>query len=132
MKMAALAVLCFGASLTPFIADAQPSAPSSCFYMRDFQNWKAPDAKTIYIRVNVNRYYRLDLAGACTSLTWPNSHLITKTRGTDSVCRPIDWDLAVSNATGRGMGGMAEHCIVKAMTPLTDADVAALLPKFKP
>ncbi len=129
MNTAAIAALSLGISLMAVAADAQPSTPSSCFYMRDFPTWKAPDAKTIYIRVNVTRFYRLDLAGPCTSLTWPNSHLITKTRGTDSVCRPIDWDLAVSNSTGRGMG---EHCIVKAMTPLSDAEVAAIPPKFKP
>jgi hypothetical protein len=130
MNMATTAALGLAMSLATVTADAQPA--NSCFYMRDFQNWKAPDAKTIYIRVNVNRFYRLDLTGMCATLTWPGAHLITKTRGTDSVCQPIDWDLAVSDATGHGMGGMAEHCIVKTMTPLTPDQVAAIPPKFKP
>lgn len=122
-----VALIVFGIALATSGAQAQ----SSCFNMRDFQNWKAPDAKTIYIRVNVNRFYRLDLEGACAELMWPDAHLITKTRGTDFVCRPVDWDLAVSNASNRGMR-MAEHCIVKTMTPLTDAEAEAIPPKFRP
>jgi hypothetical protein len=100
--------------------------------MRDFQNWKAPDARALYIRVSVNNFYRLDLSGPCTGLMWPGSHLITKTRGSDRVCGAIDWDLAVSDSTGLRGHGMVDHCIVKTMTPLTAAEVSAIPPKFKP
>ena len=118
-------------------AQAQPAevpptqAPParSCFYINQFQGWKAPDAKTIIIRVNVNSYYRLDLAAECHLLKVPSSHLITHTRGPDTVCSAIDWDLSVAES---GMGSIAEPCIVKTMTPLTPADVAALPAKFRP
>jgi hypothetical protein len=118
-------------------AQAQPTeappmqAPPAnrCFYMNQFQGWKAPDAKTIIIRVNLHDYYRLDLAAECYLLKVPDSHLITKTHGPDSVCSAIDWDLSVGES---GMGSVPEPCIVKTMTPITPADVAALPPRFRP
>lgn len=127
MKAIILAV----AALMAVPAMAQPA--KSCFYMRDFQNWKAPDGKTLYIRVNSNNFYRLDLVADCSMLRQPGIHLITKTRGSDNVCDALDWDLSVSDSTGfNRMGGARQACIVKKMTALSDADVAAIQPKFKP
>jgi hypothetical protein len=129
MKTVVLAAL--GAVMMAMPATAQPA--NSCFYMRDFQNWKAPDTKTIYIRVNTDRFYRLDLAAECSMLRQPGIHLITKTRGSDNVCDALDWDLSVSDSTGfNRMGGARQACIVKKMTPLSDADVTAIPKGFKP
>jgi hypothetical protein len=108
---------------------AQTQPARSCFYINQFQGWKAPDAKTIIIRVNLHDYYRLDLSAECHLLVVPTSHLITHTRGPDTVCSAIDWYLSVAES---GMGSIPEPCIVKTMTPLTPADVAALPPKFRP
>ncbi len=119
----------------PALADNSDAPPSRCFSMRDFENWKSPDARTIYIRVGVNRYYRLDLSAPCQALKMIGSHLITKSRGSDQVCSGLDWDLSVSDATGfqrGGGGGFREACIVKTQTPLSAADVAAIPKKFKP
>jgi hypothetical protein len=110
-------------SLSPALAQ------SKCFSIRDFSGWRAPDAKTIVIRVGPSRFYRLDLSTSCPMLTEPGAHLITKTTGTDQVCSGVDWDLAVAHDT---MGSLASHCIVKTMTPLTQADVDALPKKYKP
>jgi len=107
---------------------AAPAKPAACFFAPEFQNWKAPDAKTIYIRVNVNQYYRLDLANACPALLGPDSHLVTKFHGPDTVCSALDWDLQVS----QGFHDIAEPCIVKTMTALTPADAAAMPRKFRP
>jgi hypothetical protein len=93
-----------------------------------FENWKAPDAKTIYIRVNLHQYYRLDLAASCPALLWPDSHLITTWRGSDTVCSALDWDLKVS----QGFHSIPEACIVEAMTALTAEEAAAIPKKFKP
>lgn len=110
-------------------ADPAPAAkPSGCFFARDFENWKAPDAKTIYIRVRMHDYYRLDLTGSCSALLWPDSHLITRFHGTDTVCTRLDWDLKVS----QGMHSIPEACIVKSMTALTPEEAAAIPQKFKP
>jgi len=109
-------------------ADAQP-AQNACFPITEFRGWKAPDTRTIFIRVGLDRVYRLDLANTCSLLATPNSHLITKTRGPDLVCSAIDWDLSVSEPPP---GNIPEPCIVKKMTPLSPEEAAAIPPKFRP
>jgi hypothetical protein len=117
--------------LTGRAAVAQPavSTPDKCFRIEQFEGWRAPDAKTIYIRVLQDRFYRLDLAGACPALKQPDAHLITHTRGPDSVCSAIDWDLKVSEGASFQF---SEPCIVKTMTYLSPGDVAAIPKEFKP
>jgi Family of unknown function (DUF6491) len=105
-----------------------PGTPPQCFFVRNFQSWKAPDVKTIYIRVNVNQFYRLDLASSCSGLRYPGAHLITEWRGSSSVCQGIDWDLRVAQSYPSGR----QACIVKTQTPLTPAEAAAIPRKFRP
>ena len=100
----------------------------ACFFSREFQQWRAPDANTIFIRVGVNRFYRLDLAASCESLLFPNTHLVTVFHGSDAICVPIDWDLRVAQYPE----GVSQQCIVKAMTPMTPAEVATIPPRFRP
>src|SRR5882672_8904487 len=105
-----------------------PRGPQ-CFPIRNFKNWKALDAKTLYIRVNLHQYYRLDLATSCPTLLSPNSHLITKWRGSSWVCSALDWDLKVSDSP---MRVFASPCIVKTMTALTETEAYAIPKKYKP
>lgn len=127
MKGAA-AIFALGVVLGIAPADAQP-AQNACFLITEFRGWKAPDAKTIFIRVGFDRVYRLDLTNTCSLLSSPGSHLITKTRGPDLVCSAIDWDLSVSQPPP---GNIPEHCIVKKMTLLSPDETAAIPQKFKP
>src|SRR5689334_1577935 len=92
MKRAAV-VFALGLLFGAYSAAAQP-AQNACFLITEFRGWKAPDTKTILIRVGLDRVYRLDLAHTCSLLAMPNVHLITKTRGPDLVCSAIDWDLS--------------------------------------
>jgi len=117
------------------IAAAQPATPPppaqkarSCFFVNEFQNWRAQDDHTMFIRTNTNHYYRLDMSGSCPALLWPDAHLIMNVRGPDTICSAIDWDLKVS----QGFHDIPVPCIVKTMTPLTDAEAAAIPKKFKP
>jgi hypothetical protein len=111
---------------------ADPVAPqehrASCFYSDQFEGWKAPDSRTLYIRVRPTRYYRLDLASPCSALLWPGSFLLTEIHGTNSVCTALDWDLQVVDEPH----GIPEACIVRAMTELSPAEAAAIPRKFKP
>jgi hypothetical protein len=77
----------------------------------------------------MNQFYRLDLSAACPLLTMPGSHLITRTRGPDTVCSAIDWDISVAQSPP---ASMPEPCIVKKMTALTPGEAAAIPPKFRP
>jgi len=118
-------------AMPPAVSDPAPPQPSgrrACFFVNNFENWRAPDAKTIYIRVGLHEYYRLDLAASCPALLWPDSHLVTKWRGSNVVCSALDWDLKVS----QGPQGISTPCIVKTMTALTPQEAAAIPKKFKP
>jgi hypothetical protein len=113
------------------IADAQPASskpPQQCFYSNDWDGWKAtPDSKAIYIRVGINKIWRLDLASACPTLQSPNPHLITKLHGSSSICSALDLDLRVSDDSG-----FAVPCIVSELTPLSAAEAAALPKNLRP
>lgn len=117
--------------LVPASGQSQPQSPPAsqrCFYDVDFENWKAPNPQTMYIRVKGHRYFQLDLANKCYDLMMPTAHLITHIHGSDLVCSPVDWDLKVSP----DIHEIPEPCIVKSMRPLSPAEVAALPPKFMP
>ncbi len=117
-------------SAAPSSADAaEPSSVRhSCFFISQFENWRALNPKTIYIRVGRIRYFRLDLSSQCRSLTWPGASLVTKFRGSGSVCTALDWDIKVVS----GPHGIPVPCIVNTMTELTPAEAAAIPKKFKP
>ena len=106
-------------------AVAQPSTKPApqCFYSSDWDGgWKAtPDSKSIYIRVGINRIYRLDLSAPCPELQAPMSHLITEQRGGSSICSAIDLDLKVSDGHG-----FSTACIVSNLTPLSPEQASAL------
>jgi hypothetical protein len=101
---------------------------SDCFLRDQFEDWRSPDPGTIYIRVMPGRYYRLDVAGQCSRLKSPQSHLIANSRGKATICSPLDWDIRVSEPNGGG----EQQCIVRAMTRLDPAQVAAIPQRFKP
>jgi hypothetical protein len=117
------AALAFSTLLTASTAEA---AHSTCFWSSEYWRWKAPDAKTIYIRVGNSRFFRLDLVSTCHTLELPNAQLVTTIRGSNLICTGLDWDLKAMH------DGAAEGCIVRTMTAMTPAEVAAIPPKFKP
>lgn len=131
MRSFALYALTAAAVFAATAAAAQPAAApasNSCFFVNQFDTWKAPDDKTMYIRTTSKRYYRLDMAGSCSALTGINPHLITTFTGSNSICSKLDWNLKVARAPG----APAEACIVKAMTEMTPDEVKAIPKKFKP
>ncbi len=111
-------------------ADSQsaPQPAQQCFFSQDWNGWKAtPDSKSIYIRVGVNKLYRLDLSVACPELRMPDVHLVTKLRGGSMICSALDLDLSVSDSHG-----FKTPCIVSNITPLSDAEAAALPNNLRP
>ena len=113
-------------------AISQPAAPvkshSSCFFSQQFESWKAPDTKTIYIRVGMHHIYRLDLAVPCYPLRSPGAFLVTRLRGSSTICGPLDWDLHVATS----WHSIPQACIVKAMTELSADEVKALPKSHRP
>jgi len=108
---------------------AQPARPTSqCFFTGQFENWRAPDARTINIRVRGNQYYRLGLGNTCPALLDPGARLVTTFRGASTICSPLDWDLKVS----AGIGSPATPCLVRTMTRFTPQEAKALTAKERP
>jgi Family of unknown function (DUF6491) len=124
MILIALAVLPTGSSG----ADVTPQTRGHCFVASQFIGWRAGDDMTIYLRANVNRYYRLDLMRACGTLDLRDPRLILRARAGSTICSALDVDLRVSDA----FQGPAEPCPAKSITGLTPEQVAALPPKSRP
>ena len=111
------------------VAVAQPTGSQpQCFRPTDFSSWKAtPDYRTLYLRVGVNRIYRLDMSDRCSALGGVDSHLVLKVRGSGMFCSAVDFDLSVGDSHG-----MDVPCIVSQMTQLSATEAAALPPEMKP
>lgn len=116
--------------IAPVAAPAQSPPPNqrSCFVITQFEGWRAPDPHTMYIRVGINRFFRIGMASACPALTWPGVHLVTTWRTSGIVCTAMDWDLKVST----DVHGMASPCIVSSMAELTPEEAAQIPPRYKP
>jgi len=120
--------------LTGLAAGALAAAPAAradsaqCFYSHDWDGWKAtPDSKTIFIKVGVNKIYRIDLARACPDLQAPYAHLITDTPDNSAICSAIDLNLRVSDN-----GGSRVSCIPSHITRLSPEEAAALPKNLRP
>jgi len=96
------------------------SSNRPCFFINQWQGWKADGPNTIYLRVNIRDIYRADLSAGSEQLTWPGSyHLISKVVGSSSICTPLDLQLAVSDSHG-----FYQPLIVKSLVKLTPEEVA--------
>ena len=112
------------ASAGPAAADAQ----HPCFFISQWGNWHATNDHTIYIRVNLNDIYRLDLSAGAQQLTWPGTyHLTNVVRGSSSICTPLDFQLSLTDGHGWRQG-----LIVSNVTKLTPEQIEALPPKDRP
>jgi hypothetical protein len=124
-----------------FAATDNPRTP--CFYITQWQGWKAPDANTIYLGVNMHDVYRVDLSAGSPQLMWPDAHLISEVRGSNSICSAIDLQLSVAENNGgsdfrtTGVGfasgnGFRVPLIARKLTKLTPAEIAAIPKKYRP
>ncbi len=123
-------------------ATYNPRTP--CFFITQWQGWKAPDANTIYLGVNMHDVYRVDLSAGSPQLLWPDAHLISEVRGSSSICSAIDLQLSVAENTGgaafRTNGGVGfangyafkVPLIARKLTKLTPAEIAAIPKKYRP
>jgi hypothetical protein len=116
------------AAAVPAYAQTPGAPPSRCFMVDQLQNWRAPDDKTIYIRVQLGKFYRLDLAQDCPELKYADSHIVLRVHGPEMVCYAVDLDLLVAQS----LSDIKTACIVKSITPLAPDEVAAIPAKFKP
>ncbi|HEY5106853.1 MAG TPA: hypothetical protein VII73_08780 [Caulobacteraceae bacterium] len=125
--VATLGLAATGASAYPHERDVG-AAGRSCFYVSEWRGWKAPRPDVLYLGINQHEVYRVDLGGAGSyKLQSPGVHLISKVRTGVNICGPLDLDLSVADEHG-----MAEPLIATGLTRLSDADVAAIPPRYRP
>jgi hypothetical protein len=108
-------------------ASPDPKPARSCFFITQWRGWKAPAPDVLYLGVNQHDVYKVQLSGGSPELQLPDVHLISRSRGSDSVCDALDLDLSVADN-----GGFRSPLIAKSIVKLTPAEVAAIPPKFKP
>lgn len=125
-RVMAVAILLFDISTVSAVA--APDSKSPCFFAHQFRTWKAQDDRTILIRVDPNRYYRLDMAASCGTMRAPGAILVTLFRGPNLVCSALDWSITVKD----NFRGPTQGCIVKKMTELSPDEVAAIPRRLKP
>lgn len=125
-------ILLCGLGLAIAPASAQPAQSPArgpqCYFVNELGNWRAQDTHTINFRVRGDRYIRLGLGNECYPLRSATARLVTEFGRSSTVCSPLDWNLRVSEA----IGSPAIPCIVKTMTQVSPADIAALPAKARP
>jgi hypothetical protein len=107
---------------------ATPAKTDSCFLATQWEGWKSPNPNVIYVRVGVGRIYQLDLSAGSNQLQEPDMHLVSKIRGSDWICDPLDLQLQLSD----NHGAFEEPLFVKAITKLTPDQIAAIPKKDLP
>jgi hypothetical protein len=118
-------------ALSALALAALPAAAATnhpCFFVSQWQGWKADGPNVLYLRVNLSDIYRADLSAGSQQLTWPGSyHLISRVEGTNSVCGPLDLQLAVADGHG-----FYQPLIVRSLVKLTPEEAAALPRSLRP
>ena len=119
---ASAAVLASTLLSTP-VVNAQPPAVTNnnqCFYKHNINGFRAPDDRTVYIRIGVNAIYRLDLMVDCQSLAFRQNIGLESTPGDAWVCSPIQATVVYRDV------GIRYRCPVSDIHKLTPAEIAAL------
>ncbi len=123
----ALALAASGAAQAQDAPKPEKVARAPCFWITQWRGWKAPNLHTLYLGVNMHDVYEVDLSGDSPTLRDPDAHLVSISRGSDSVCSAIDLQLTVAEPFG-----IREPLIAKALFKLTPEQVAAIPPKYRP
>jgi hypothetical protein len=98
-----------------------------CFFISQWRGWKAPNDHTLYLGVNFRDVYEVQLSAGSSTLQDPDAHLVSVTRGSDSVCSALDLQLAVAEPYG-----FKEPLIARSLVKLTPDEVAAIPRKYRP
>jgi hypothetical protein len=102
-------------------------ADTPCFFISQWDGWKAPDNHTLYLGVNYHEVYEVQLAGETPMLQDPDAHLVSLTFGPTSVCSALDLQLSIAEPYG-----IKEGLIAKSLVKLTPEQVKAIPPKYRP
>jgi hypothetical protein len=119
--LAAVSAMTLGA-LACRSAGAQPkSGGDQCFARREIAGFRAPNDRTVYVRVGVSDVYRFDLMGDCAGLSFREDIGLQSVPGGDPwICKPIQATVVYREQ------GIPSVCPVSAIHKLTPEEFAAL------
>ena len=117
--IAAAGVLC----ATLPAAQASP-AGGACFRVNDIQNSKMAGPRTLYVRADGGRTYRIGFAADCNTAAAYSLILHQVNNDTDPICSPVELNVRVRH-TG-------EFCEPSSISRLTPEEAAALPPQVRP
>ena len=117
-----------GTPVSAVVPAGAPLASGECFRSTEIRGHTIADASTMLIDVRGREVYRVGVGGRCFAGATASDPIVTRSPpGSQTICRPIDLDLAIS------VGGFpATPCIVNSITRLTPEEAAALPKKLKP
>jgi hypothetical protein len=125
-KAKLLASFGLAATLAAGAAPAQPAGQSQCFLVRNINSFNAPNDSTVYLRVGVKDFYRLELMHSCVGITFGNNLALESSPGRSWICSPLE-----ATVINRKIG-MNQRCPVSAIHKLTPDEVAALPKRNRP
>jgi hypothetical protein len=132
LKRLSLLGACLAAGSLCFATQALSATPTratdNCFLANDWEGWKSPNPNVIYVRVGVSRIYEFDLSAGSNQLQEPDMHLVSKIRGSDWICDPLDLQLQLAD----NHGAFEVPLFVKSITRLTPEQIAAIPKKDLP
>ena len=102
-----------------------PAPERSCFFQQNVSSFSAPDDHTVYLRVGVSEYYKLDLMGPCHNLDFAQG-VELRNPGGGAICSPLDAEVIV-----RLSGAATDRCPIQGLRKLAPDEVK-LLGKNKP
>jgi hypothetical protein len=109
-------------------APAMAADKGACFSLQQLQNTQPYGDSTIYLRVGVKTFWRLDMAHRCSALLARNGIILTPAGGRDQICSPLDLDLRARDIGG----GASTPCLIGHMTRLTPEEASRIPPKGRP
>ncbi|HEY2047732.1 MAG TPA: hypothetical protein VGH03_00195 [Caulobacteraceae bacterium] len=126
----ALAIAAAGPAPAEGVAghDRTGSTVTPCFFLHDWEGWKAPNGHTLYLGVVRHQVYEVQLSGDSALLRDPDAHLVSRTYAPNSVCSARDLQLMVKEP----FGGVGEGLIAETLVKLTPEQIKAIPPKYLP
>lgn len=129
----AAAAIALGGLAAP-LAHASTETPAatkpgnSCFLSSSWQNWTTTaDGDALYLRVNINDIYRVDLTPGTHARRYADQFLVNTVRGSSWICSPLDLDLMISDHQG-----FRQPLIARGLRKLSAAEIAAIPRKERP